>query len=70
MPSTVRIQAIRQARRKRRLRQLDVAKALGWSEITVCKVETERRGLSPDEAAELAALLGLQVGDILEEIPA
>ena len=61
------ISNVKAARRRRGLTQLNVARALGKSEVWVTRVETGRHGLSLQEAAELAALLGKKIEDLVME---
>jgi transcriptional regulator with XRE-family HTH domain len=56
---------VRGERARRRLRQLDVAEALGWPLSSYGDLETGRRKVSADDLPQLCEVLGVTLNDLL-----
>ena len=63
------LRRLREARREAKLRQTDVAKALGVAQTFVSKVELGERRIDPTELQELAALYGKDITEFLPPKP-
>jgi transcriptional regulator with XRE-family HTH domain len=53
------VAALTQARREAKLRQVDLAKRLGWQQAYVSRYETNERMLAVDEYVAVARAIGI-----------
>lgn len=58
---------LRQARKKAKLRQVDLAKRLGWQQAYVSRYETGERLLGVDEFVAVALAIGIDPVALLDE---
>lgn len=65
------VAALTEARRNAKLRQVDLAKRLGWQQAYVSRYETGERMLGVDEYVAVALAIGVDpvvlLGDVLAE---
>lgn len=62
------VAALTVARRDAKLRQVDLAKRLGWQQAYVSRYETGERQLSVDEYVAVALAIGIDPVGLLGEI--
>ncbi|WP_242122062.1 helix-turn-helix domain-containing protein [Sphingomonas lacusdianchii] len=62
------VSALTVARRDARLRQVDLAKRLGWQQAYVSRYETGERQLSVDEYVAVALAIGVDPVALLGEL--
>jgi len=62
------VAALTVARRDAKLRQVDLAKRLGWQQAYVSRYETGERQLSVDEYVAVALAIGVDPVALLNEI--
>lgn len=62
------VAALTVARRDARLRQVDLAKRLGWQQAYVSRYETGERQLSVDEYVAVASAIGVDPVALLGEL--
>ena len=62
------VAALTVARRDARLRQVDLAKRLGWQQAYVSRYETGERQLSVDEYVAVALAIGVDPVALLSEL--
>ncbi|WP_223176906.1 helix-turn-helix domain-containing protein [Sphingomonas hominis] len=64
------VAALTLARRNAKLRQVDLAKRLGWQQAYVSRLETGERQLSVDEYVAVALAIGVDPVVLLGEVMA
>lgn len=64
------VAALTLARRNAKLRQVDLAKRLGWQQAYVSRLETGERQLSVDEYVAVALAIGVDPVALLGEVMA
>jgi transcriptional regulator with XRE-family HTH domain len=62
------VAALTQARREAKLRQVDLAKRLGWQQAYVSRYETNERMLAVDEYVAVARAIGIDPVALLARI--
>jgi transcriptional regulator with XRE-family HTH domain len=62
------VAALTTARRDAKLRQVDLAKRLGWQQAYVSRYETGERQLSVDEYVAVALAIGIDPVALLDEL--
>ncbi len=62
------VAALTAARRDAKLRQVDLAKRLGWQQAYVSRYETGERQLSVDEYVAVALAIGVDPVALLDEL--
>lgn len=62
------VAALTEARREAKLRQVDLAKLLGWQQAYVSRYETGERSLSVDEYVAVALAIGIDPVELLKRI--
>lgn len=62
------VAALTEARREAKLRQVDLAKRLGWQQAYVSRYETGERSLSVDEYVAVALAIGIDPIELLRRV--